>query len=100
MFSMPPATAVSTDPTRISCAADTIACAPEPHTRFTVKAGTVTGRPACTAAWVHLRAGLNNLPHDRGANLVRFESGVFDGGPDRHRAEIGRGDVLKAAVEG
>ena len=33
-----------------SCAVETIACAPEPHTRFTVIAGTVTGRPACTAA--------------------------------------------------
>ena len=50
MFSMPPATATFTPPSRISCAADTIACAPEPQTRFTVMAGTVTGSPAWTAA--------------------------------------------------
>ena len=46
MFSMPPATATSTLPSRISCAAETIACAPEPQTRLTVIAGTVTGSPA------------------------------------------------------
>ena len=50
MLSMPPATAALALPSRISCAADTIACAPEPQTRFTVMAGTVTGRPAWTAA--------------------------------------------------
>ncbi len=54
MFSMPPATAASTAPAAISCAADTIACAPEPQTRLTVMAGTVTGRPPRIAAW---RAG-------------------------------------------
>jgi hypothetical protein len=35
----------------ISCDADTIACAPEPQTRFTVIAGTDTGNPAWIAAW-------------------------------------------------
>src|SRR5258708_7776012 len=48
---MPPATAASTLPSRTSCAAETIACAPEPHTRFTVIAGTDTGSPERTAAW-------------------------------------------------
>jgi len=43
MFSMPPAMAVSTEPIRISCAAETVACAPEPQTRFTVTPGTWTG---------------------------------------------------------
>ncbi len=50
MFSMPPATATSRPPSRISCAADTIAWAPEPHTRLTVSAGTDTGSPPVTAA--------------------------------------------------
>src|SRR6266567_2708621 len=51
MFSMPPPTATSSAPDVISCAADRIACAPEPHTRFTVTAGTDTGSPAWIAAW-------------------------------------------------
>jgi len=51
MFSMPPATATLILPSAISCAADTIAWAPEPQTRFTVSAGVVTGKPAWTAAW-------------------------------------------------
>jgi hypothetical protein len=46
MFSMPPAIAQSTLPSQISCAAEAIACAPEPQTRFTVIAGTETGTPA------------------------------------------------------
>src|SRR5216683_631170 len=43
MFSMPPANATSTLPSKISCAAETMAWAPEPQTRFTVIAGTETG---------------------------------------------------------
>jgi hypothetical protein len=35
----------------ISWDADTIACAPEPQTRFTVIAGTDTGNPAWMVAW-------------------------------------------------
>ena len=50
MFSIPPATATLMLPSAISCAAETIACAPEPHTRLTASAGVVTGSPACTAA--------------------------------------------------
>src|SRR5262249_13626520 len=59
MFSIPPATAASMLPSAISCAAETIACAPDPQTRLTVSAGMVTGRPACTAA---CRAGFILLP--------------------------------------
>ena len=43
----------------ISCAAETIACAPEPQTRLTVIAGTSTGSPPPIAAW---RAGFILLP--------------------------------------
>jgi len=46
MFSMPPATATLMLPREISCAAETMACAPEPQTRLTVSAGIVTGSPA------------------------------------------------------
>src|SRR5215831_8607188 len=59
MFSMPPATATSMLPSAISCAAETMACAPEPQTRLTVSAGTVTGSPAWMAA---CRAGFILVP--------------------------------------
>ena len=59
MFSMPPPMAQSMKPAMISAAALAIPWAPEPHTRFTVIAGTDTGRPAWIAAW---RAGFILLP--------------------------------------
>ena len=51
MFSMPPASAQPIWPAQISSAALAIACAPEPHTRLTVIAGTLTGKPPPMAAW-------------------------------------------------
>src|SRR5580658_6139633 len=48
--SVPPATATSQSPSRIACAADTIACSPLPHSRFSVNAGVSTGSPPLTAA--------------------------------------------------
>ncbi len=59
MFSMPPAIAASASPSQISCAAEAIACAPEPQTRLTVIAGTATGTPPLIAA---CRAGFMRLP--------------------------------------
>src|SRR5215831_18341649 len=59
MFSMPPATATLMLPREISCAAETMACAPEPQTRLTLSAGIVTGSPAWTAA---CRAGFIFVP--------------------------------------
>jgi len=59
MFSMPPAMATSISPAAICWAAVTMACAPEPQTRFTVMAGTATGTPPPMAAW---RAGFIRLP--------------------------------------
>ncbi len=49
MDSAPPATATSASPTAIVWAADTIACTPVPHSRFTVNAGTSFGIPAFIA---------------------------------------------------
>src|SRR6516165_10000818 len=59
MFSMPPAIAQSMRPSMTSCAAEAIAWAPEPQTRFTVNAGTSTGSPPEIAA---CRAGFILLP--------------------------------------
>src|SRR5690349_22213150 len=46
--SAPPATATSQSPSAMACAADTIACSPVPHSRFSVKAGVSTGSPPFT----------------------------------------------------
>ena len=48
--SAPPARATSASPSRIACAAETMACRPEPHSRFTVIAGTSCDRPPSSAA--------------------------------------------------
>ena len=50
MLSAPPPTAMSASPSRIACAAETIACMPLPHSRLVVKAGVSTGSPASIAA--------------------------------------------------
>ena len=86
---------------RISCAAETIACAPEPQTRFTVIAGTDTGRPPPTAAWrpdssCHRP---DDVAHDGGADLVGPQAGALDRAADHTGAEIGGGDFLEAATE-
>ena len=47
--SAPPAKATSQSPSISACAAETMACRPEPHSRFTVNAGASTGTPAFTA---------------------------------------------------
>ena len=48
--SAPPATATSQSPSMMDCEADTMACSPLPHSRFTVSAGVPTSRPPFTAA--------------------------------------------------
>src|SRR5450631_2337327 len=53
------AIATSLSPAAISSAADRIACAPEPQTRLTVRAGIETGSPPPMEAW---RAGFILLP--------------------------------------
>ncbi len=50
MLSAPPPTTVSVSPSRMCCAAETIACSPEPHRRLTVRHGVPTGSPASIAA--------------------------------------------------
>lgn len=56
MFSVPPAIATEAYPAAISSEALAIAYAPDPHTRFTVRAGTCTGSPppmaACRAGFI------------------------------------------------
>src|SRR5208337_1202371 len=50
MLSAPPPTAMSASPSRMLCAAETIACRPDPHSRLTVSAGASWVTPAPSAA--------------------------------------------------
>src|SRR5690242_15403822 len=50
MLSAPPPTAMSASPSMMVCAAETIACSPEPHKRFSVSAGVSCATPAFIAA--------------------------------------------------
>ena len=89
MLSMPPATATSASPARISAAASMIAFSPEPQTRLMVVALVVTGRPARSAAW---RAGAWPTPAWRTWPIRTSSIGVLgtaraDGRADRHAAE-------------
>ena len=51
MFSVPPATTMSSSPASIIWAAMLTQFRPEPQTTLTVTAGVVTGRPALMEAW-------------------------------------------------
>ena len=46
MASIPPASTIFASSVWIICAAETIACIPDPHSRFTVSAGVSIGNPA------------------------------------------------------
>src|SRR5215472_726028 len=50
MLSAPPATAMSVSPSMMVCAADTTACSPDPHNRFSVSTGASLATPAFIAA--------------------------------------------------
>ena len=50
MLSAPPASAKSASPSASACTAETTACAPDPQSRLTFIAGTVSGMPASIAA--------------------------------------------------
>ena len=100
--SMPPATATSASPARISAAASMIALSPEPQTRLMVVAEVVSGRPALSTAW---RAGAWPTPAWRTwpirtssiGGRGRIEAGPLDGGPDGDAAELRRpGRALSA----
>jgi hypothetical protein len=80
-----------------------MACAQEPQTRFTVIAGTDTGRPpwtaACRAGFILAPAWMTlpmaTVPTSSGLSPARSMA-AFDGGG----TEIGGRDFLEASTEG
>jgi hypothetical protein len=49
---------------------------------------------------VHLSAGLDDIAHSYGLDLVGLEPGALDGRFDRCGAEIGGRDFFEASAEG
>src|SRR6059036_1313047 len=101
MFSIPPAMALSRLPSQISCAADAIACAPEPQTRLTVIAGTATGMPPLIAACrVHPVAGLDDVAHHHAADARGIELGAPQRLANDRGTELGGRRAFQRAVIG
>ena len=102
MLSVPPPIAASVSPSRIVCAADTIACMPLPHRRFTVNAPEPCGRPPFTAttremymsfASVWITLPITHWPISAGSTFARATASRTT-----LRAELGGRDVLEAAA--
>ena len=86
-----------------SCAAEAIAWAPEPQTRFTVNAGTSTGSPPEIAACrgrVHLIAGLDDIAHHYRLDLGVVELRPRQDGANGRGAQLRRRRLFQAAAEG
>ena len=102
MFSMPPATTMSTSPARIICDAIATALRPDPQTMLIVVAGTSlrdSGADRDLACWVLSKpGGEDTAEHD----LVYFLAGdlrLLERGPDRGGTELGGRDILELAAE-
>ena len=103
MLSIPPATATSASPARISAAASMIALSPEPQTRLIVVALVVSGSPAGEGRLAGRRladAGLEDLAHqDLVDRRALGQAGSLHGGPDGDAAELGGGHAAQRAAE-
>ena len=100
---MPPATATSASPARISAAASMIALRPDPQTRLIVVALVVSGRPARSAAW---RAGAWPAPacstwpiRTSSIGVSIGQAGALDRRADRDAAELDGGNVGQRPAE-
>ena len=102
MLSTPPATAASVSPSRMYCAAETIACMPLPQSRFSVSAPVSCGRPPFTHAsremYMSLRLGVDHVAEHALADLVRVDLRPADRLAHHARGEIAGRDVLQAAA--
>ena len=102
MFSVPPATAMSTSPERTSMAATLMASRPEEHWRLTAMVGVSSGIPALREerrGGVPGLGGLEGVAHDDFLNHVGRDVGALEGGLDCGRSQVGRGNVLERSAE-
>ena len=84
------------------CAADTIACRPDPHSRFSVSAGLLrhAGVHRGDAREVHvLRLGMDHVAEHHLPDLVAGDAGARQCLAHHLSAEIGGRHVLQAAAE-
>jgi hypothetical protein len=92
MLSAPPPITTSQSPSITCCTAETIACSPEPHRRFTVRQGVPTGSPASSAAtraiymsfaspWITLP--ITTCPTLAGSTLARDSASLMAIAPSR-----------------
>ena len=102
MFSIPPATTMSTSPARIICEAIATAFRPDPQTMLIVVAGTSFG---IARADRDLARGVLSEPRRKDAaehDLVHFLAGdlyPLERGTDSVRAELGGRDILELPAE-
>ena len=100
--SAPPATATSQSPSLIACAADTIACSPLPHSRFTVNAGRLDREAAVDRrdpAQVHVPdLGVDHVAEDRVPDLGRVHAGPADRLAHHRGGEVAGRDGGEAAA--
>ena len=81
-----------------SCAADAIAWAPEPQTRFTVRRRDLDGdsrRDHRLTRGVHLGARLDHLAHDDRVDVRALEVRAFDGRADGSGPELRGGHAFQ-----
>ena len=102
MLSAPPPIVQSASPSRMYCAADTIACSPLPHRRLTVIAPVSCGRPPFTAHTREMYMSLGSvwitLPITTWLDVGRVHLRSRDGLAYDFGAEIARGEVLEASA--
>ena len=101
MLSAPPARPKSASPSISDCTTETIACAPDPHSRLTFIAGVVSGMPASIAAtrlrYMSRGSVLMTWPNDHMADLPALDAGPLQRGPCRRLRPASIGGVAASA---
>src|SRR5690554_7048387 len=97
---MPPATMTCASPARIAWAASMTACRPEPHTRLTAIAPTVSGTPPLSAACRARRlaqARRDHVAEDHVLDVRGVDAAALQRCADRDRTELGCLETRKSA---
>ena len=102
MLSMPPATMTSAVPAISASCASIVAFMAEPHILLTVVQPVAGGNPRLERRLARGRLALPGRQHAAEDHLVDvrgLDTRALDGGPDRDRAEIARGERREVALE-